>query len=191
MKKYLLSLIALVACMALLPSCEEDIEKRQTTFTATMPADDLSFSRLGSIINGVPAADGFNLNAQWKEGDNYEVRQDYTLSMKKTDDSNEEISYDLQWYLVGLGLTEDAPKAYLTYYVFASDKDAKDYWSLKINQGNSYQACLYYISADSADHFKGIYCVGNMYFVIEGLEEDGVKAVKDLLTSFGYPAEKK
>lgn len=128
---------------------------------------------------------------QWKEGDNYEVRQDYTLSMKKTDDSNEEISYDLQWYLVGLGLTEDAPKAYLTYYVFASDKDAKDYWSLKINQGNSYQACLYYISADSADHFKGIYCVGNMYFVIEGLEEDGVKAVKDLLTSFGYPAEKK
>ena len=78
MKKYFLSLIALLACVVLLPSCEEDIEKRQVTFTATMPSDDLSSSRLGSIINGMPAADGFNLNAQWKEGDKIQifVRQD-------------------------------------------------------------------------------------------------------------------
>ena len=78
MNKYLLSLIALLACVVLLTSCEEDIEKRQVAFTATMPSDDLSFSRLGSIINGVPAADGFHLRAQWKEGDKIRifVRQD-------------------------------------------------------------------------------------------------------------------
>ncbi|MBR5118423.1 MAG: hypothetical protein IK100_07245 [Muribaculaceae bacterium] len=77
MKKYA-PLLLLLLTVVLLPSCEEDIEKRQVTFTATMPADDLSFSRLGSIINGVPAADGFNLNAQWKEGDKIQVfvRQD-------------------------------------------------------------------------------------------------------------------
>ena len=78
MKKILFSLIALLACVMLLTSCEEDIEKRQVTFTATMPSDDLSFSRLGSIINGVPAADGFNLRAQWQDGDKMQifVRQD-------------------------------------------------------------------------------------------------------------------
>ncbi|MBR5638636.1 MAG: hypothetical protein IKW83_02620 [Muribaculaceae bacterium] len=77
MKKYLLSLIALLACVSLLTSCEEDIEKRQVVFTATMPGDDLSSSRLGSIISGMPA-DGFNLKAQWKEGDKIQifVRQD-------------------------------------------------------------------------------------------------------------------
>ncbi len=73
MKKILFSLIALLACVALLPSCEEDFEKRQVTFTATMPSDDLSSSRLGCIINGVPAADGFNLNAQWKESDKIQI----------------------------------------------------------------------------------------------------------------------
>jgi len=78
MNKYLLSLIALLACVVLLTSCEEDIEKRQVAFTATMPSDDLSSSRLGSIINGVPAADGFNLRAQWQDGDKIQsfVRQD-------------------------------------------------------------------------------------------------------------------
>ncbi|MBQ9586235.1 MAG: hypothetical protein IJR20_09600, partial [Muribaculaceae bacterium] len=69
MNKYFLSLIALLACVALFTSCEDDIEKRQVTFTATMPSDDLSFSRPGSIINGVPASDGFNLRSQWKDGD--------------------------------------------------------------------------------------------------------------------------
>ena len=77
MKKFALLLFALMLVF-LFPSCEEDIEKRQVTFTASMPADDLSSSRPGSIINGAPAADGFNLNAQWKEGDKIQifVRQD-------------------------------------------------------------------------------------------------------------------
>ncbi len=57
----------------LLTSCEEDIGKRQAVFTATMPADDLSSSRLGCIINGEPAADGFNLNARWKNGDKIQI----------------------------------------------------------------------------------------------------------------------
>ena len=78
MKKYALFLLALFAMSLLTTSCEEDIEKRQVTFTATMPSDDLSFSRLGGIINGLPAADGFNLKAQWKDGDKIQVfvRQD-------------------------------------------------------------------------------------------------------------------
>ena len=78
MKKCLLSMIALLACVTFLSSCEDDIAKRQAVFTAIMPADDLSSSRLGSIINGIPDADGFNLNAQWKEGDKIQifVRQD-------------------------------------------------------------------------------------------------------------------
>ena len=78
MKKILLSLIALLACVALFTSCEDDIGKRQVAFTATMPSDDLSSSRLGSIINGVPEGEVFNLNAQWQEGDKIQifVRQD-------------------------------------------------------------------------------------------------------------------
>ena len=72
MKKFAPLLLLLLA-VALFPSCEEDIEKRQVTITATMPSDDLSSSRLGSIINGVPAADGFNLNAQWKNGDKIQI----------------------------------------------------------------------------------------------------------------------
>ena len=77
MKKFAPLLLFLII-VVLLTSCEEDIEKRQVTFTAMMPSDDLSSSRLGSIINGVPAADGFNLNAQWKESDKIQifVRQD-------------------------------------------------------------------------------------------------------------------
>ncbi|MBQ6278178.1 MAG: hypothetical protein IJK68_00485, partial [Muribaculaceae bacterium] len=73
MKKILLSLIALLACVALFTSCEDDIGKRQVAFTAVMPSDDLSSSRPGSIINGIPDADGFNLNAQWKEGDKIQL----------------------------------------------------------------------------------------------------------------------
>ncbi len=72
MKKFV-PLLLLLMIVVLLTSCEEDIEKRQVTFTATMPSDDLSSSRLGSIINGMPAADGFNLNAQWKEGDKIQI----------------------------------------------------------------------------------------------------------------------
>ena len=77
MKKFVPLLLFLIIVVQF-TSCEEDIEKRQATFTATMPVDDLSFSRPGSIINGVPEADGFNLNAQWKEGDKIQifVRQD-------------------------------------------------------------------------------------------------------------------
>ena len=68
----------LLLAMVLFTSCEEDIAKRQAVFTAIMPADDLSSSRPGSIINGVPAADGFNLNARWRDGDKIQifVRQD-------------------------------------------------------------------------------------------------------------------
>ena len=78
MKKCLLSIIAFLACVALFTSCEDDISKRQAVFTATMPSDDLSSLRPGSIINGVPAADGFNLNARWRDGDKIQifVRQD-------------------------------------------------------------------------------------------------------------------
>jgi len=77
MNRFAQLLLCLIA-VALLTSCEEDIAKRQAVFTATMPADDLSSTRPGSIINGVPAADGFNLNAQWKDGDKIQifVRQD-------------------------------------------------------------------------------------------------------------------
>ena len=77
MNKFVLYFLLLLA-VALLISCEEDIEKRQLAFTASIPADDLSSTRPGSIINGVPATDGFNLNAQWKEGDKIQifVRQD-------------------------------------------------------------------------------------------------------------------
>ena len=77
MNRFAQLLLCLIA-VALLTSCEEDIAKRQAVFTATMPADDLSSLRPGSIINGVPAAEGFNLNAQWKEGDKIQifVRQD-------------------------------------------------------------------------------------------------------------------
>jgi hypothetical protein len=77
MKKYF-TLFLMLIVVALFTSCEDDIGKRQAVFTATIPADDLSSSRPGSIINGVPAADGFNLNAQWKNGDKIQifVRQD-------------------------------------------------------------------------------------------------------------------
>ena len=78
MKMFALSLLAFLAMLLFTTSCEEDIEKRQAVFTATMPSDDLSSLRPGSIINGVPAADGFNLNAQWKDGGKIQifVRQD-------------------------------------------------------------------------------------------------------------------
>ena len=95
MKKYLLSLIALFSCVALLSSCEDnDLEKRQVTFTATKPADDLSSSRPGSIINGVPAADGFNLNAQWKAGDKIQifVRQDEKVYQAESPSTVSDIS---------------------------------------------------------------------------------------------------
>ncbi|MBR5086467.1 MAG: hypothetical protein IKX31_05615, partial [Muribaculaceae bacterium] len=96
MKKYLLSLIALLVCLSLLASCEEDIEKRQVKFTAMMPSDDLSFSRLGSIINGVPAADGFNLKAQWKDGDKIQifVRQDGKVYQAESPATVSDISND-------------------------------------------------------------------------------------------------
>ena len=71
--KKIVPLLLLLLTVALLPSCEEDIEKRQATFTATMPSDDLTSFRPGSIINGVPEADGFNLNAQWKDGDKIQI----------------------------------------------------------------------------------------------------------------------
>ena len=75
------AILFLLIAVALLTSCEEDIEKRQMTFTASMPADDLSSLRPGSIINGLPDADGFNLKAQWKDGDKIQifVRQDGML----------------------------------------------------------------------------------------------------------------
>ncbi len=71
--KIFVPFLLLLLTVMLLPSCEEDIEKRQMTFTATMPADDLSSSRPGSIINGAPSPDGFNLDAQWKSGDNIQI----------------------------------------------------------------------------------------------------------------------
>ena len=95
MKKYA-PLLLLLLTMVLFSSCEEDIEKRQVTFTATIPADDLSFSRLGCIINGVPAADGFNLNAQWKEGDKIQifVRQDGKVYQAESPAAISDISSD-------------------------------------------------------------------------------------------------
>ncbi len=72
MKKYA-SLLLLLLTVVLLSSCEEDIEKRQVTFTAMMPNDDLSSFRPGCIINGVPATDAFNLTAQWKDGDKIKI----------------------------------------------------------------------------------------------------------------------
>ena len=95
MKKIVLLLLLLLT-VALLPSCEEDIEKRQVTFTATMPSDDLSFSRPGSIINGVPASDGFNLRSQWKDGDKILifVRQDGKVYQAESPSTISDISSD-------------------------------------------------------------------------------------------------
>ena len=96
MKKYLLSLIALLASVMLFTSCEEDIEKRQVTFTAMMPSDNLSSSRPGCIINGVPSPDGFNLKAQWKNGDKIQifVRQDGKVYQAESPSSVSDISGD-------------------------------------------------------------------------------------------------
>ena len=96
MKKILLSLIALLVCVALFTSCEDDFSKRQAVFTASMPADDLSSLRPGSIINGVPAADGFNLNAQWKDGDKIQifVRQDGKVYQAESPSTVSDISSD-------------------------------------------------------------------------------------------------
>ena len=95
MKKFVPLLLLLLA-VALFTSCEEDIEKRQMTFTASMPADDLSSSRPGSIINGVPTADGFNLNAQWKDGDKIQifVRQDGKVYQAESPSAVSDISSD-------------------------------------------------------------------------------------------------
>ena len=96
MKKYLLSLFALLACVALFTSCEDDIAKRQAVFTATMPADDLSSSRPGSIINGIPDGDGFNLNAQWNDGDKIQIfiRQDGKVYQAESPSTVSDISSD-------------------------------------------------------------------------------------------------
>ena len=90
------ALLILLIAVALFTSCEEDIAKRQAVFTATMPADDLSSSRPGSIINGVPAADGFNLNAQWKDGDKIQifVRQDGKVYQAESTSTVSDISSD-------------------------------------------------------------------------------------------------
>ena len=96
MKKCLLSMIALLACVTFLSSCEDDITKRQAVFTAIMPADDLSSSRPGSIINGIPDGDGFNLNGQWKEGDKIQifVRQDGKVYQAESPSTVSDISSD-------------------------------------------------------------------------------------------------
>ena len=90
------AILFLLIAVALLTSCEEDIEKRQMTFTASMPADDLSSSRPGSIINGVPAAEGFNLNAQWNDGDKIQifVRQDGKVYQVESPSTVSDISSD-------------------------------------------------------------------------------------------------
>ena len=96
MKKYLLYLIALLASVMLFTSCEEDIEKRQVTFTGMMPSDNLSSSRPGCIINGVPSPDGFNLKAQWKNGDKIQifVRQDGKVFQAESSSAISDISSD-------------------------------------------------------------------------------------------------
>ena len=85
-----------IIAVALLSSCEDDIAKRQAVFTASMPADDLSSSRLGSIINGVPEGEVFNLNAQWKEGDKIQifVRQHGKVYQAESPSTVSEISSD-------------------------------------------------------------------------------------------------
>lgn len=95
MKKYF-PLFLMLIVVALFTSCEDDIGKRQAVFTATIPADDLSSSRPGSIINGVPAADGFNLNAQWKNGDKIQifVRQDGKVYQAESPSTVSDISND-------------------------------------------------------------------------------------------------
>ena len=96
MKKFTLLLVTLIYVF-LLPSCDDnDIEKRQAVFIATVPAEDLSSSRLGSVINGVPAADGFNLNARWKEGDKIQifVRQDGRVYQAESPSTVFDISSD-------------------------------------------------------------------------------------------------
>ena len=95
MKRFAQLLFLLISVM-LLSSCEDDIGKRQVAFTATMPSDDLSSSRPGSIINGVPEGDGFNLNAQWKEGDKIQifVRQDGKVYQAESPATVSDISSD-------------------------------------------------------------------------------------------------
>ena len=95
MKKYI-QIFLLLITLVLLPSCEDDIAKRQAVFTATMPSDDLSSSRPGSIINGVPAVDAFNLNAQWKNGDKIQIfiRQDGKVYKVESPSTVSDISSD-------------------------------------------------------------------------------------------------
>ena len=90
------ALLFLLFALALFTSCEDDIGKRQAVFTATMPADDLSSSRPGSIINGIPDGDGFNLNAQWKDGDKIQifVRQDGKVYQAESPSTVSDISSD-------------------------------------------------------------------------------------------------
>ena len=95
MKKYA-SLFLLLMAVALLPSCEDDLEKHQMVFTATMPSDDLSSSRPGSVINGAPASDAFNLSVQWKDGDKIQIfiRQDGKVYQLESSSTVYDISSD-------------------------------------------------------------------------------------------------
>ena len=95
MKKYI-QIFLLLITLVLLPSCEDDIANRQAVFTATIPADDLLSSRPGSIINGIPDGDEFNLNAQWKDGDKIQifVRQDGKVYQAESTSTVSDISSD-------------------------------------------------------------------------------------------------
>ena len=94
MKKYFTLFMLIV--VALFTSCEDDIAKRQAVFTATVPAEDLSSSRPGSIINGIPDGDEFNLNALWKDGDKIQifVRQDGKVYQAESTSTVSDISSD-------------------------------------------------------------------------------------------------
>ena len=93
MKKFAPILLLLLA-VSLFTSCEDDLEKRQTVFTATMPSDDLSSSRPGSLITDVTG--GSDLSAQWKNGDRIQffVRQDGKVYQVESPSTVSDISSD-------------------------------------------------------------------------------------------------
>ena len=142
--------------------------------------------------------DAFEDIFDWEEGYDYRESKDYDLWGTNFEDVDDPYIYDVK-YVQGAEFNEEdyMTYAYVAYAEFEDKEEAEEYFLLyydvwakdkkDVEQAYHKGDWGYFIESNEKDHFSAYYFVEDTVVEVSSFDEEGVKQLKQLLKSFGYP----
>ena len=169
------------------------------TMVGTMLLSVTSCAKKFNKIDEDDLMDAFEDVFDWEEDYDYHEIKDYEVRGTNFDDVDDPYIYEDCYHLQGAEFRDEdyMTYAYFAYNEFEEAKDADEYFENYYNvwakdkkdveQAYHKGSWGYYIESNEKEAFSAMYYIEDTVLEVSSYDEDGIKQVKELLKSFGYP----